>query len=123
MTSHLSQSAGTRRGRFGGEQSGQGEDVSALYVAILDYQPDAASSRSGHRQLELALKEGDQVRVRGVWAFGVLFSLSQLPPNLTLICCLLSIFSFFFLFFNHLESTVENHAMQNHAIQKPFSLL
>ena len=37
-----------------------------LCVAILDYQPDTAS-RSGHRHLELALKEGDQVRIRGQW--------------------------------------------------------
>ena len=44
--------------------SSHGYGGESLCVAVLDYQPDAAS-RSGHRHLELPLKEGDHVRIRG----------------------------------------------------------
>ncbi|XP_076472197.1 uncharacterized protein LOC143301638 isoform X3 [Babylonia areolata] len=61
-----------RRGQHGGlpakQPAGSGGTFGfggdTVCVAILDYVPDTAS-RSGHRHLELPLKEGDQVHVRG----------------------------------------------------------
>lgn len=53
-------------GQFSGIGSALGYGGESLCVAILDYQPDTAS-RSGHRHLEMPLKEGDQVRIRGEW--------------------------------------------------------
>ncbi|XP_070212743.1 golgin subfamily B member 1-like isoform X2 [Littorina saxatilis] len=51
-------------GHATGVGSALGYAGETLCVAILDYQPDAASC-SGHRSLELPLKEGDKVRIRG----------------------------------------------------------
>lgn len=59
---HLGATFGSRPHPVGSAM--QGHLGESLYVAVVDYQPGLGAS-SAHPQLEIPLKEGDHVKVRG----------------------------------------------------------